>query len=564
MSVVADLGPNGVPSTRFGQFVRIQSQLHTGRKWTEVQEINAGMAGTLVWVRARKYQGRASSKKLCFVTLRQQFSTVQCVVAAGGEIPVEMSQFVAGVPNESVVDILAKVSVPGQPISGCTQSDVELTVEAFFVVSKSEPKLPLQVLDASRSQQEIDEAEQKDPTKKMVRIAIDTRLDNRMIDLRTPANQSIMKVNGAVGQFFREFLTQQGFTEIHSPKIIAGASEGGAAVFKLNYMRLGPACLAQSPQLYKQMGVCTDLRKVFEVGPVFRAENSTTNRHLCEYTGLDYEMAFQDHYSEVLDVTSGLFGHIFDNLKEKLGPELEAIRRQYPFEDLLYTNPMKRLTHKEAVDMLHDWGTKAMPPLRKETPAWMIEYLEDHVMRESLESDEEEPPQTLTPLTDEQRKEMGPYKDKWVTVLQCAKMGYMDDFTTPQEKQLGRIMHDDHRSDFYIVDKFPLCVRPFYTMPDPNEPEYSNSYDIFLRGEEIMSGAQRIHDPELLIERCQNNPHGAVPLEDIKDYIDAFKYGAYPHAGGGVGLERVVMLYLGLPNIRLCTLFPRDPNRMTP
>ena len=315
MSVVADLGPNGIPSPRFGEFVRIQSQLPTGRKWTNVNELNAGMAGQVVWVRARKYQGRASSKKLCFVTLRQQFSTVQCVVAAGAEIPVEMSQFVAGVPNESVVDVLAKVAIPEQPISGCSQSDVELTVEGFFIVSKSEPKLPLQVLDASRSQQEIEEAEKKDPKKKMVRIAIDTRLDNRMIDLRTPANQSIMKVNAAVGQFFREFLTQQGFTEIHSPKIIAGASEGGAAVFKLDYMRLGPACLAQSPQLYKQMGVCTDLRKVFEVGPVFRAENSTTNRHLCEYTGLDYEMAFQDHYSEVLDVTSGLFGYIFDNLK---------------------------------------------------------------------------------------------------------------------------------------------------------------------------------------------------------------------------------------------------------
>eukprot|EP01043_Picozoa_sp_COSAG02_P093120 COSAG02_NODE_29664_length_565_cov_0.935622_2_plen_96_part_01 len=96
MSVVADLGPNGIPSPRFGEFVRIQSQLHTGRKWTNVHELNAGMAGQVVWIRARKYQGRASSKKLCFVTLRQQFSTVQCVVAAGAEIPVEMSQFVAG------------------------------------------------------------------------------------------------------------------------------------------------------------------------------------------------------------------------------------------------------------------------------------------------------------------------------------------------------------------------------------------------------------------------------------------------------------------------------------
>lgn len=256
---------------------------------------------------------------------------------------------------------------------------------------------------------------------------------------------------------------------------------------------------------------------------------------------------------------------MFDSIAKALGPELEAIRKQYPFEDLLYTTPMKRMTHREAVDLLHGWGEKNMPPLRKETPPWMVDYLEDHVMRASLESDEDEPPPApLAPLTDVQRKEMGPFKDRWVTVMQCAKMSYMDDFTTPQEKQLGRIMHTDHKSDFYIVDKFPLCVRPFYTMPDPNDPLYSNSYDIFLRGEEIMSGAQRIHDPALLVERCQNNPHGAVPLDTVKDYIDAFRYGAYPHAGGGVGLERVVMLYLGLPNIRLCTLFPRDPNRMTP
>lgn len=386
-----------------------------------------------------------------------------------------------------------------------------------------------------------------------------------MVDLRTPCNQAIMKVNAGVSQFFREFLTKEGFTEIHSPKIIAGASEGGAAVFHLQYMDKGPACLAQSPQLYKQMGVCCDLGKVFEVAPVFRAENSSTNRHLCEYTGLDYEMAFKDHYSEVLDVTSQLFGYMFDSIKKALGPELEAIRKQYPFEDLLYTTPMKRMTHREAVDLLHAWGSKNMPPLRKETPVWMVDYLEDHVMRASLESDEDEPPPAALPaLTDVQRKEMGPYRDRWVTVMQCAQMTYMSDFTTPQEKQLGRIMHTDHKSDFYIVDKFPLCVRPFYTMPDPNDPELSNSYDIFLRGEEIMSGAQRIHDPALLVERCLNNPHGPVPLDSIKDYIDAFKYGAYPHAGGGVGLERVVMLYLGLPNIRLCTLFPRDPNRMTP
>ena len=104
------MGREGFPSPRFGEFVRIQSQLHTGRKWADVQELNASMAGKMIWLRARKYQGRASSKKLCFVTLRQQFSTVQCVVAAGADIPVEMSQFVASVPNESVVDVLPLVA----------------------------------------------------------------------------------------------------------------------------------------------------------------------------------------------------------------------------------------------------------------------------------------------------------------------------------------------------------------------------------------------------------------------------------------------------------------------
>src|SRR5690606_30683390 len=102
---------------------------------------------------------------------------------------------------------------------------------------------------------------------------------------------------------------------------------------------------------------------------------------------------------------------------------------------------------------------------------------------------------------------------------------------------------------FYVLDKFPLAVRPFYTMPDPTNPKYSNSYDFFMRGEEILSGAQRIHDPTLLKERMKEfgvDPEGP----GLKDYVDAFRYGCPPHAGGGIGLERVVFLFLGLQNIR--------------
>lgn len=112
-----------------------------------------------------------------------------------------------------------------------------------------------------------------------------------------------------------------------------------------------------------------------------------------------------------------------------------------------------------------------------------------------------------------------------------------------------------------MMDKYPLSVRPFYTMPDPNDPKLSNSYDLFIRGEEIVSGAQRVHDVDLLVERANA---WKVPLESIQSYLDAFKHGALPHAGGGIGLERVVMLYLGLKNIRKTSLFPRDPSRLTP
>ncbi len=116
-------------------------------------------------------------------------------------------------------------------------------------------------------------------------------------------------------------------------------------------------------------------------------------------------------------------------------------------------------------------------------------------------------------------------------------------------------------TDFYILDKFPLSVRPFYTMPDPTDSRWSNSYDMFMRGEEILSGAQRIHDAAFLEERAKL--HG-VDLASIKSYIDSFRFGCPPHAGGGIGMERVCMLYLGLDNIRKTSMFPRDPKRITP
>ena len=214
--------------------------------------------------------------------------------------------------------------------------------------------------------------------------------------------------------------------EIHTPKLVPGASEGGAAVFKLDYMGR-PACLGQSPQLYKQMAICAGLGKVFEIGPVFRAEFSYTHRHLCEFTGLDFEMAINESYHEVLDVVNELFVHMFEFLNNKCAKELAAINEQYPFEPLKYLPQAPRLTFAEGVELLKEAGIEVDP---------------------------------------------------------------FGDLNTEAERALGETVAEKYKTDFYILHRYPQAVRPFYTMPCKDDPRYSNSYDIFIRGEEIISGAQ--------------------------------------------------------------------------
>ena len=134
--------------------------------------------------------------------------------------------------------------------------------------------------------------------------------------------------------------------------------------------------------------------------------------------------------------------------------------------------------------------------------------------------------------------------------------------TTRQELALGKVVKEKYGTDFFMLDKYPMAVRPFYTMPDPENPDFSNSYDIFIRGQEICSGAQRCHDPDLVEELLKQK--GIEAGDGLEAYIKSFRDGVSPHAGAGIGLERVVFLYLGLDNVRKASMFPRDPNRCTP
>ena len=216
------------------------------------------------------------------------------------------------------------------------------------MISESAPRLPFQIEDAQRPETEeesnIVEDEETTETevssanapesekKKIVRVTLPTRLNNRVIDLRTTTSQAIFRIQSGACALFREFLLSKDFVEIHTPKLLAAASEGGANVFKVTYFDRS-AYLAQSPQLYKQMLVTSDFERVFEIAPVFRAENSFTHRHLTEFVGLDLEMAFEEHYHEVLELIEEMFIFIFKGFKDRYSKEIETVR--YCIQSLL-------------------------------------------------------------------------------------------------------------------------------------------------------------------------------------------------------------------------------------
>uniref|UniRef100_A0A6N2KJS0 aspartate--tRNA ligase n=1 Tax=Salix viminalis TaxID=40686 RepID=A0A6N2KJS0_SALVM len=476
--------------------IDLQSKVEADLKaWTKVGDLTHELKGKEVLIRGRAQTMRAVGKNMAFIVVREKGFTVQCVVTAQPDVvSKQMVKFAAGLSRESIVDVHGVVSVPSIAIKGTTQQ-VEIQVSKLYCVDKAMPTLPINIEDASRSEKEIEEALQAG--EKLVRVNQDTRLNNRVLDIRTSANQGIFRIQCQVCNIFRQFLLSEDFIEIHTPKLIAGSSEGGSAVFKLDY-KGQPACLAQSPQLHKQMAICGDFGRVFEIGPVFRAEDSYTHRHLCEFTGLDIELEIRQHYTEVMDIVDRLFVTMFDHLNTKCSKDLEAVGRQYPFEPLKYLRKTLRLKFEEGVQMLKEAGV-----------------------------------------------EIDPYGD----------------LNTESERKLGQLVLEKYGTEFYILHRYPLAVRPFYTMPCYDDPKYSNSFDVFIRGEEIISGAQRVHAPELLAERAQAC---GIDVSTISTYIDSFRYGAPPHGGFGVGLERVVMLFCGLNNIRKTSLFPRDPLRIAP
>ena len=321
---------------------------------------------------------------------------------------------------------------------------------------------------------------------------IDTRLDYRWIDLRTEKNQLMFEMQTELVKSFREFCLERNFIEIHTPKLIGTASESGSDVFELDYFD-GKAYLAQSPQFYKQMAMASGFERIFETGPVFRAEKSNTNKHATEFTGFDLEISYIDSYEDVMKFEEEMLTYALKNLKEKYGEKSKEI---FGKEIVVPTLPFPRIKLADLYAEL-----KAMYGF--EVPA-------------------EE----------------------------------MNDLTTEAERLCKKFAMDKYGHEFLFVTDYPKDKRAFYHMRKDGIPQ---GYDLIWNGVEITTGAQREHRYDILKAQAQEKGLD----NDVKFYLEFFKYGCPPHGGFGLGVDRLTMILTDYTIKEVEFLF-RGPNRITP
>ncbi|KAK0388651.1 hypothetical protein NLU13_4894 [Sarocladium strictum] len=433
-----------------------------------IAQLDRFPVGTEVNFRARIETQRQLSKALDFLLLRDQTHSVQGVLSREN---MDMVKWVQKLHPESLVEVSGLIKEPPQPVRSATQSKIEIDIQSIFLVNSA--------TDTPFSNYRPPET-------------LRNRMTSRILDLRHPSNQALFRIRSLVTRKFRETLEQRGFVEINTPKLQPAATESGAAVFKVNYFGRR-AFLAQSPQLAKQMAVSADFGRVFEVGPVFRAENSNTHRHLTEYTGLDIEMAIEHDYHEVIYVIDAFLKSVFESVYAM--PEVDVLQKRWPSKEFKWLDETLILNFADGIQMLRDDGRDVE----------------------------------------------------------------MEDLSTPDEIRLGQLVREKYGTDYYVLDKFPASARPFYTHKDPEDPFFTRSFDIFIRGQEICSGGQRIHD----LKELRSNMAAANMAEDgMEDYLSAFKLGAPPHAGAGLGLERIVAWMFELGDVRYASLFHRDPKSL--
>lgn len=325
---------------------------------------------------------------------------------------------------------------------------------------------------------------------------LDFRLDWRFIDLRRPENLLMFKVQTALEAAMREYWIRNNFVEIHSPKLMGSPSESGAELFEVAYFDR-KAYLAQSPQFYKQMGMAAGFDRVFEIGPVFRADPSFTSRHMTEFTGIDMEMSWIDSHEDVMAFTERWLQSTFQKVKDAYGEEIQKV---FHVDLQVPTVPFPRITMEEAIQILKQ-ENYTLPPEKK------------------------------------------------------------GDIDPGGERLLGNYIKANYKHDFFFLTAWPITVRPFYHMRYADQPNITRSFDLIAGGLEIATGAQREHRYEIL---CKQALEKGLRLEPIQFYLDFFRYGCPSHGGFGMGLSRLLMVLLGISNIRETVFLFRGPNRLQP
>eukprot|EP01012_Entosiphon_sulcatum_P040952 TRINITY_DN54702_c0_g1_i1.p1 TRINITY_DN54702_c0_g1~~TRINITY_DN54702_c0_g1_i1.p1 ORF type:complete len:587 (+),score=95.85 TRINITY_DN54702_c0_g1_i1:22-1761(+) len=532
--------------------------------FTSLGDLSPEQEGSTVTVRARVQTIRSKGNKLVFLVLRDTPHTVQAVLATNPKledgISTETVKWVSNIPSESVVDVEALVCLPPKPVAGTSLPEIELKVVGLQVISSARKVLPFQYEDAARPEPNTADCAPRD-TETGPRVELETRLNNRWLDLRTPQNNAVFRLKGVIAMAFRTKLQEKGFAEIHTPKLLGAASEGGSAVFRADYFGR-PCFLAQSPQLYKQMAVMGDLSRVYEVGPVFRAEQSNTHRHLTEFVGLDAEQIIRSHYFEVLDTLEDTLLHIFKTVQTEHQDLFH--RARFPGVAPLVSEVDFGTIRKRGMRILSEAPNDKVNP----TESGAVSCLQRRVLRLPYTAGVALLNHRLgllargSPAVALEMLRMPAASTSPQQLEQLLRpIPATEDLSTCHERLLGAIVKEEYGVDFYVLHRYPSTVRPFYTMPALDDPAFSNSFDAFVRGEEIISGGQRIHDADLLERRAKEC---GVDVQLVADYISSFRLGAHPHGGFGAGLERVVMLLLGLQNVRRASMFPRDPQRLSP
>jgi aspartyl-tRNA synthetase len=432
---------------------------------TLVRDLRGRLDETVVvygWVNTLRLQ-----RVMQFVIVRDPTGMVQVVNRRGGE-DAGLERTLDELTVESAVAVTGRVvDNPIVKLGG-----LEIVAESVEVLARADVPLPV---DANTN--------------------LEQRLDWRFLDVRRSAQRLVFDVQTTVERAMRAVADDDGFTEMHTPKLMGTASESGAEVFRVDYFGR-KAFLAQSPQFFKQMAVAAGIERVFEIGPVFRAEPSFTSRHATEFTGVDVEMAWIAGVEDVMAFEERLLVRVLEEVKARHGA---AIAEHFGVDVTVPAVPFPRYTMAEAISWLRSDG-------------WNPE-------------------------------------------------GDRVDLDPEGERRLSALVAERDGHEFVFVTRFPIEVRPFYHLRPDDDPKVTESYDLLWKGIEITTGAQREHRYEVIARQADEKGMDTAPLTD---YLNCFRFGTPPHGGFGLGLNRLLMVLLGLSSIREATFLFRGPGRLTP